>query len=260
MKTRIITAIIGAPILLGVLYLGGVYWQGMIIIIAGAALMEYFAMMRNKDLNPVIFPAYLIMFVIIFRMQLSQFITELFLAGMFLIILALVIKYPRFNFIDIAASFFGAFYIGYFLSFTQSLAELGQTFSYILLVFLLTWASDIGGYFFGRLWGKHKLAPKLSPGKTCEGAAGGVLLTIVLAFVYCYVINIANFGPVYIMLLGLFASAAAQVGDLFESAIKRYFEVKDSGSIIPGHGGVLDRFDSFLLVLPIVYFFLVVLV
>lgn len=259
-KTRVITAVIGVPILLGVLFLGGIYWQSLIALMAGIALSEYFSMMRSKGFYPIIVPAYFIMFVLTFRIQLSQYIAELFFAAMFLIILALVTKYPCFSFNDMVLSFFGAFYIGYFLSFSQLLAGLGSTFYYILLVFLLTWASDVGGYFFGMIWGKHKLSPELSPGKTWEGAVGGVLLTTIMALTYGYFLKIENINFIYIILLGLLASIAAQTGDLAESAIKRYFGVKDSGRVIPGHGGILDRFDSFLLVLPIVYFFLVVLV
>jgi len=260
LKTRIITAVIGIPILLGVLYLGGIYWQSLIILLAGIALLEYFSMMQNKGFSPIVIPAYIILVVLLFRVQLSQSLSGLFFMGLFLMILALVIWYPRFSLNDMVFSFFGAFYIGYFLSFAQALTELGKAFPYILLVFVMTWASDVGGYLFGMLWGKNKLAPQLSPGKTWEGAVGGVVLSIILALIYSYLFKIQNLNLVYTILLGFSASVAAQVGDLLESSIKRYFGVKDSGRIIPGHGGVLDRFDSFMLVLPMVYYFLVVLV
>jgi phosphatidate cytidylyltransferase len=123
----------------------------------------------------------------------------------------------------------------------------------------MTWASDVGGYLFGKLWGKTKLSPQLSPGKTWEGAIGAVLLTVALAICFNSIVRMENFNFFYTVVFAMLASITAQVGDLLESAIKRYFEVKDSGHIIPGHGGVLDRFDSFMLLLPVVYYFLVLL-
>jgi phosphatidate cytidylyltransferase len=259
LKTRIITAVTGITILLGVLYLGGIYWKLLIGLLAFMALYEYFAMMRNKGYNPLVLPAYLIAAVLLFRVTLAPFMSELFFVSLFIMILVLIVKYPRFSFNELVLSFFGAFYCGYLFSFAIALGELSRAFHYVLLVFILTWASDVGGYMFGRLWGKHKLTPLLSPGKTWEGAIGAIVLTISLALLYKQLVFIGNLGVAYMVFLGLLASVVAQIGDLLESAMKRYFGVKDSGNIIPGHGGVLDRFDSFMLLLPLVSYFLVVL-
>ncbi len=255
--TRIITAIVGIPFIIGIMYLGGVYWQGFIALLGATALYEYFAMMASKGYRPLIVPSYIISGILLFREQIPHF-PEVFLAGLLLIVLVLVTNYSRFGFDDMIFSFFGAFYIGYLLSYALAFAGLDRFFVYILLVFILTWASDVGGYLFGKLWGQHKLAPQLSPGKTWEGAAGAILLTVVLALLVNMIIPI-NMSFYYLILMGVLASITAQVGDLLESAMKRYFAVKDSGHIIPGHGGVLDRFDSFLLLLPVLYYFLVVL-
>lgn len=259
LRMRIITAIVGIPLLIGVLYLGGVYWQGFMALLAVIGLYEYFSMMRNKGLRPLVLPAYFITGVLLFRDQLSPYLPVLFFVGLFLMVLVLVISYPRYCVDDLVFSFFGAFYIGYLFSYALAFSGLGRVFHYILLVFILAWASDAGGYIFGKLWGKNKLTPQLSPGKTWEGAIGGVLLTVALALLFSSLVKIENLNFSYTVLLGVLASVTAQVGDLLESAIKRYFEVKDSGHIIPGHGGVLDRFDSFMLLLPVVYYFLVVL-
>ncbi len=260
LRTRIITAVAGVPILLGILYLGGIYWNFLIALLAATALHEYFAMMRNKGYKPIVLPAYTIAAVLLFRIKLLTFLPGLFFASLLLMILVLIIKYPLYSYNELVLSFFGAFYCGYPFSYALVMNELSNSFHYILLVFILVWASDVGGYLFGRIWGKRKLAPLLSPGKTWAGAVGAVVLTIGLALVFEHQIGINNIGTAYVIMLGLCASVVAQMGDLLESAMKRYFEVKDSGNIIPGHGGVLDRFDSFMLVLPVAYYFLVVFI
>jgi phosphatidate cytidylyltransferase len=259
-KTRIITSAIGIPILLGAAYLGGLYWSALIVLLASIALGEYLAMMRRKGGRPMVLAAYAVAGIILFRLQLGQYMAGWFLAALMMMILTLLFRYPRSNYEDLALSFLGAVYCGFFFSYALALSDLGKAFPYLLIVFVLTWASDCGGYLFGRVWGKHKLVPQLSPAKTWEGAWGAVVLTILTALALKYLTQMIEVGWIYTIGLGLLASVAGQVGDLLESSIKRYFGVKDSGNIIPGHGGVLDRFDSFMLVLPIVYYYLVVLV
>ena len=132
----------------------------------------------------------------------------------------------------------------------------------VLLIFplVLTWASDIGAYFVGRSIGGRKLIPAVSPGKTVAGAVGGLLASMVVAWLYArYVlVPVASLGftPWGAIGFGLIISVAAQVGDLFESLLKREGGVKDSSRIIPGHGGILDRFDSLIFVLPVAYLLL----
>jgi phosphatidate cytidylyltransferase len=124
----------------------------------------------------------------------------------------------------------------------------------LLMPVLLTWASDTGAYFVGRAVGGRRLVPSVSPGKTIAGAVGGLAATVVVAWVYArYVLRpVAQLGlpPAGVILFGALVSVAAQIGDLFESLLKREAGVKDSSSIIPGHGGVLDRIDGLVFVLP----------
>jgi len=166
-----------------------------------------------------------------------------------------ILKYPDLTVKDTAISLFGAAYIGFLLSYAIKIADLQQSFLVIVLALLLTWGSDTGAYFVGKSWGTHKMTPILSPNKTWEGAIGGLVVSAVVALVFFWVIDIDGVGPAYALLLGLGASTLAQLGDFFISGVKRFFQVKDSGKIIPGHGGVLDRFDSFLLLVPLVYYF-----
>ncbi len=125
----------------------------------------------------------------------------------------------------------------------------------VFFLFALIWSSDSFAYFAGRLFGKHKMAPKISPKKTWEGFAGGVLLTLILSFF------VEKFHPDLRgnwIIVGFLVAVFAPLGDLVESQLKRTFGVKDSGNIIPGHGGVLDRLDSFIICAPVVYLYFLV--
>jgi len=177
----------------------------------------------------------------------------------------------------VAATAFGVAYTGGMLSFgygirnhdyasAPALLSLGgRTYSLaaggllLLLPVFITWASDIGAYAAGRTMGKHKLIPSVSPGKTVEGAVGGLVASMLVAAVYTrYVLHPAahltfRIPPAGVFAFGAIVSVAAQVGDLAESLLKREAGVKDSSHIIPGHGGILDRFDSLLFVLPVSY-------
>jgi phosphatidate cytidylyltransferase len=132
----------------------------------------------------------------------------------------------------------------------------------VLLIFplVLTWASDIGAYFVGRTIGGRKLIPSVSPGKTVAGAVGGLVASMVVSWIYArwVLVPVASLGftPWAALGFGALISVAAQVGDLFESLLKREGGVKDSSRIIPGHGGILDRFDSLIFVLPVAYLLL----
>lgn len=125
----------------------------------------------------------------------------------------------------------------------------------VFMLFVLIWSSDSFAYFTGRLFGKHKMAPKISPKKTWEGFAGGVFFTLILGY---FIEN--NFPEMRgnWILVGFLVAIFAPIGDLVESQLKRTFGVKDSGNIIPGHGGILDRLDSFIICAPVVYLYFII--
>lgn len=135
---------------------------------------------------------------------------------------------------------------------------LARSSSVVVLFFglFVVWATDIGAYMIGRQYGKRKLWPEISPNKTIEGALGGVACALVIAMIYLLVFPAKiYFGHNYFIMvvLTIVLSVIGQFGDLVESATKRHFEVKDSGKILPGHGGILDRFDSMIFVFPMMY-------
>lgn len=125
----------------------------------------------------------------------------------------------------------------------------GYTWPLVLIPVLLIWANDIGAYLIGSQWGKHKIAPALSPGKSIEGTAGGGLVTLLSGLLLFYLLP--EIPGYYIVTLSLAVPLFALAGDLWESALKRNAGVKDSGRLLPGHGGILDRYDSLLFVLPV---------
>ncbi|MGI9077860.1 MAG: phosphatidate cytidylyltransferase [Gemmatimonadaceae bacterium] len=168
-----------------------------------------------------------------------------------------------------AVTVFGIVYTGAMLSFAYAIRyhpyTVGAAGGATLLLFplLLTWTTDTGAYFVGRSVGRRKLIPSVSPGKSVEGALGGLVLAVLVAWLFerWVLIPVAHiaFAPGAVLLFGAVISVAAQVGDLAESLLKREAGVKDSSRIIPGHGGVLDRLDSLLFVLPAAYWLLSVL-
>lgn len=165
-----------------------------------------------------------------------------------------VVSKNMYTFDEVGFPIVSSMYVGFgFGFFADARAE-----GLIVLLYglFIVWATDIGAYMIGRKYGKNKLWPEISPNKTIEGALGGIACALAIAIVYLLVFP-ANtyFGHNYFVMIGLtiVLSIIGQFGDLVESAIKRHFGVKDSGTILPGHGGILDRFDSMIFVFPMMY-------
>lgn len=161
----------------------------------------------------------------------------------------------NYSFEDAAYPIAASFYVG--IGFNALLDARVAGFDKVLLALFIVWATDSGAYLVGRRYGVCRLAPHVSPNKTIEGSLGGIASAVLLTFIFMlFDRNVAAPHHMFVMLLfTVFFSIAGQFGDLVESAIKRHFGVKDSGKFIPGHGGVLDRFDSMLFVFPLMHFF-----
>lgn len=147
----------------------------------------------------------------------------------------------------------GIWYIVWLLGHLVWLRGLPRGRELVLFIVFVIWATDIGGFYAGKAFGKRRLAPQISPGKTIAGAVGGIVLALITAFIINLFFLPLPLGE--ILTMGLVISVLAQLGDLSESLIKRAMRVKDSGGIIPGHGGVLDRIDSLLFAAPIFYYY-----
>ncbi len=169
-----------------------------------------------------------------------------------------VFGYPRFDAAQIMSVFFGFFYVAVMLSCIYLTRSLDNGSYLVWLTFLSAWGCDTCAYCVGMLIGKHKMTPKLSPKKSVEGAVGGVIGAAALTIIYGFIFkNGMQVDVSYIMLMAGVAAAGAliaMVGDLAASAIKRTHDIKDFGKLIPGHGGILDRFDSVIFTAPVIYF------
>ncbi|WEK69052.1 MAG: phosphatidate cytidylyltransferase [Candidatus Chryseobacterium colombiense] len=185
-------------------------------------------------------------------------LSEILAIVLILIAVVTLFKFSGELYYDSGKLIFTVIYIALPFSFALGLPKFtsyDNTFSLeVLFLFILIWSSDTFAYLTGKFFGKHKMAPKISPKKTWEGYIGGVVLTLVLSyFIEQYHSDLRGNW----MIVGFLVAAFAPLGDLVESQLKRNFGVKDSGNIIPGHGGVLDRLDSFLICVPVVYLYFI---
>ncbi|MCW2277907.1 phosphatidate cytidylyltransferase [Heliophilum fasciatum] len=252
---RTVSAAVGIPLLLYLVYLGGWFFTITVGVLALIGFYEYDKMMKNLDVEGPTWLGYLIAGLLPltahFQSGLVLGLTVSFWAGLAL----WVIAYPRISPVAVGTTIFGALMVGGLLSYLLLLRQFPQGEWTVLLTFLLTWATDTGAYFAGRFLGRHRLAPRVSPKKTWEGSIGGALLASLVAMV-CGPLWFPQIDVLSWAIAALIISALGQFGDLVESALKRMAGIKDSGTILPGHGGVLDRFDSTLWTAPAMYYFL----
>lgn len=251
MKQRIITAIIAASIFLPIVIYGGWPFFVLTYVLATVGLFE---LIRMKHISLFSFPSvvsFLVLWLFLYPYE-HMINIWMLIIGFLLLLIYTVISKNAFTFDDAGFMIASLLYVGVgFYSFLQ-VREAGL--SYIFYALFLIWATDSGAYFIGRAFGKRKLWEHISPNKTVEGAIGGVLCALLAVSVYEW---LSPFAPSFLLLLiaTVVLSIFGQLGDLVESAFKRHYGVKDSGAILPGHGGILDRFDSLLFILPILHLF-----
>lgn len=260
MKQRIITGVVAAAIFLPIVVIGGLPFVLMVYLLASIGLYEALKMQNIKlaSIPGIISLVLLWIFLIpsehidmLSNMNYSKI--ELTLLAVLLFLTYTVITKNRFSFEEVAFSVLATLYVGigfYYFIETRG-ANNGLTF--VVYSLFIIWATDSGAYFIGRSFGKRKLWPEISPNKTIEGSVGGIFCAIVIAVLFALFTEIGV--PMGLLIIAtIILSIFGQVGDLVESALKRHYNVKDSGTILPGHGGILDRFDSLLFVLPLLHF------
>lgn len=275
---RTLVALVAAPIALAAVWVGDAALAALLGIVAALGAWELYRFPLAHDVRPlapigIVLAAALPLLVHARQLGLLQGAPVVSVAAVTVLVVtaaAIWLRGPGGRPLSaVAITLFGAVYTGGMLAFGYSLRyhrfAVGAAAGAALLALpvLCTWASDVGGYAVGRLAGRHRLIPSVSPGKTVEGSLGAVLFTVVVAWIMVrfVLIPVARLGltPSGVVVFGLVVSAAAQLGDLAESMFKREAGVKDSSRLVPGHGGVLDRVDSLLFVFPVAYLLLDVL-
>lgn len=230
-----------------VILLGGIFMPGSNVIVKNALLDDTVtSVFSSLDIINALAGASYINLVFVFTISVFA-----------IMMMVYVFTFPRFNIEQVAYAFISFVYVPILMSFVYFTRVLDGGIYTVWLIFICSWVCDTCAYFAGTLLGKHKLAPILSPKKSIEGAIGGVLGSMLVAFIFGYFIefklfNGANNSLKYVIICFV-GAIVSQVGDLAASAIKRNKEIKDYGNTIPGHGGILDRFDSVIFVAPFVF-------
>ncbi|MFD2657169.1 phosphatidate cytidylyltransferase [Gracilibacillus thailandensis] len=255
MKTRIITAIIAILLFFPFIFLSGLPFQIIMYIIATIGFLELLHMRRMTKYPIPTVLSVILLWSLLFQDEYLFFSTRLELLMFFVLVLLgyTVLVKNKFTFEDAGFLILASIYVGLGFHYFIQTREVEDGLVYIFYAILVILSTDTGAYFFGRAFGKHKLWPQISPKKTVEGALGGILVASIVAIIFQYFFHVHE-SILLVVIVTIIASIFAQIGDLVESAIKRHYDVKDSGKILPGHGGILDRFDSWLFVFPLLHF------
>lgn len=259
LRQRILSTGILLPCAIAIIWFGNPWFSLLVVAVAILCGYEFYRMVTHSNQQPL---TYFGLFWVLL-LVLSPYCPNINVAPV-LITLAVVLPLAWFVYRQSKEKAFnswawtvaGILYVGWMLSYWVKIGLFDEGRNLVLLAILTTIATDIGAFFIGRTWGKHQLSPVISPKKTWEGAIGGFLSAILV----CSIFGMLLFSSLdywQIALLGCLISIFAQLGDLVESLLKRNAGVKDSGRLIPGHGGVLDRIDSHVFVGVVVYYYIV---
>ncbi|NLY82641.1 MAG: phosphatidate cytidylyltransferase [Clostridiales bacterium] len=260
MKTRVLSGLVMVPLIL-IIYFGGYVLLTAGFILSFIAVREFYNGFTNVGIKPSYNIAYIAL--------IALFAIHMFMPGNMNIIslwLVLVVMAGLIYGMDVVnrgisdgmATVIGIIYVIFFLSHIIFIDNLGEYSILIWLVIITSFSTDIFAYFSGYLFGKHKLAPNLSPKKTIEGAIGGALGSIIFSGLFGYLVVPRLL--IHCIIIGLIGGICSQFGDLTASALKRKMDVKDYGNLIPGHGGIMDRFDSVIFMSPIIYYYIIFII
>jgi phosphatidate cytidylyltransferase len=264
---RLLVGAVGIPLLAFAALRGGFFLLVLVGLVVLLGLREFYHMLEAKGIRPhkvlgiggglfLCWQAY-------YGLGIG---TGVVLTLLLLVIVAaeLVRRDQRDSIADIAVTVFGVLYVGWLSAHFMLLRELPDTVGrpyadggwYLLSVFIITWTCDTGAYGVGLAWGRHRLLPRVSPKKTVEGALGGVVTALLAALLLGGVLLKDILALRHFLVIALIVGIAGQIGDLVESLMKRDAQVKDTSRLLPGHGGILDRFDSLLFIVPLTYWYL----
>lgn len=267
LKTRTITGLLYGIIFISCLVLGELSSSLFFLTVMLIAVKEFYALVENENTKPQIYLGMLISlglfassFLYFKSFELSKISFAITCLLFLLVFILELFRKEKVSYNNIALTLMGVVYVSIPMSLTFFLNHNDANqyeYMFLLSVFILIWMSDIGGYFAGVNFGKHKLLERISPKKSWEGVVGGFVLSIISSIIISRFVT--KLELLEWIILGIVICISSVIGDLIESMIKRTANAKDSGTILPGHGGILDRFDSALLVIPIVYIYLILI-
>ena len=259
MKQRLITGVIAGAVFLGLLFAGGIYFQALVGFLAVIAVSELFRMrgLQFRTIEGILASLATLALVLPLRSYFPKLASDsqlmLFTFFIFSLLVGMVFSNGRYTFENIGFTFLSSFYVG--IGFENLLNARQAGMFTVLYAIFVVWATDIGAYAVGRRIGRNKLIPSVSPNKTIEGSLGGIVCAVLVGLIMFG--GFSKYAPsipmLKVIIFTIIFSIVAQMGDLVESSIKRQYGVKDSGTILPGHGGILDRFDSMIFVFPVMH-------
>lgn len=260
---RVVTALSLLPLVLGAVWMGGAYFAALGVVVGalGAHEAATMAMGRNSLRTVAVAGASAMTLFFLLPEQGERWLHWVWTAVTMLALVWRMFQRAPLDTAarDVSATVFAALYAG-LIGYCVGLRELGEAQSWggstwVILAFAVTWCGDTGAYFAGRFFGKRKLFPSISPAKTWEGFAGGMLMTVVGALTVAWLLPAPQLTWGHAVVIGIIGGVAGPIGDLVESMLKRACKVKDSGTLLPGHGGMLDRVDALLFNAPAVYLY-----
>lgn len=258
-KVRLMSGIVLVLLAIGVLYAGGYVTGVAVLLLSVGGVLELLRIykLHNKPIGFIAYIATIGYYMLLF-FQKDAYRIPMLIVFVLLVLAVYVICFPTYTDKDAAAVILSFFYVSFLLSYVYELRELSYGGALVVMIFVCSWVNDTCAYCVGVKLGKHKMTPKLSPKKSVEGLIGGIAGSAIVGF--CYGIffqkqlyELEN-APIIFAVCGAIGAVIAVVGDLTASAIKRNNDIKDYGRLIPGHGGILDRFDSIIFTAPVVYY------
>lgn len=259
-NSRYLGVLVMAPFIVFI-FLGGMYLKLFTIALSTFGLYEFYKTTKVNNMKPIPVAGYIMLLLYYLTGNNFNILSVIIILGGFLLLTVPIINI-EYTYVDVAITILGFIYVGIFFSFITLVNQKVGGQYLVWLIFLACWSCDSVAYYTGRAFGKHKLCPKVSPKKTIEGSLGGILGSTLVCGIYGIIISsrVPEVSIIHYFIIGILCGVFCQFGDLVASSIKRYAGVKDYSNLIPGHGGILDRFDSVLFAGVVIFFYLSLIV
>lgn len=255
-NNRYLGAVMIAPFIIFV-FLGGIYLKGFVFALSVMAMWEFYRALKKKEFKPIANIGYILLIIYYLLNNNFELMMYVIVIATFILLIIPVINL-KYTFIDVALTLLGFMYAGVLFSFVYMVNRKMNGEFLVWLIFIGSWLSDTAAFYSGKFFGKNKLCPKVSPKKTIEGSLGGMIGATLFSGLFGIIVNMyIGIMPIYhYFLIGALCGVFGQFGDLVASSIKRYVGIKDYSNLIPGHGGILDRFDSIIFSATVIFYYL----